>query len=138
MKKRTTNGKLIAGWQIERPTIGTGYMYQVTSKARPGVCKRFANMGQAERWALAHDVGAEDMALAKTEKRDPFPPFVVARVYSEYGRPRNQYHKRQTFDTYSEALQWAHDHTRPGLTIEIFDVNVRGGRYAEYTHEQLA
>jgi hypothetical protein len=65
--KRMSKGKIIAGWLIERPTIGTNYLYQATSKARPGECKRFPNMGQAERWALAHDVQREDFALAMQE-----------------------------------------------------------------------
>jgi len=64
---RRRRAKLVAGWLISPPTIGTNYLYEVTSKARPGFSKRFNNEGQAERWALANDVQREDFALAMTE-----------------------------------------------------------------------
>lgn len=63
-----------------------------------------------------------------------FRPFVIARQYDNLGRCK----AKEEFRTYSEAVQWAYNHTRPGLIIHVYDVNVRGGRYAEYTHEQLA
>ena len=64
MARVSKGGKLVAGWLIERPTIGTNYMYQATSAVRPGECHRFPNMERAERWAIAHDVQAADLAAA--------------------------------------------------------------------------
>lgn len=60
-------GKLVAGWTIARPCIGNDMRYTATSRARPGETYRFSSMTAAERWCCAHDVSAEDFALAMEE-----------------------------------------------------------------------
>ncbi|OPZ74455.1 MAG: hypothetical protein BWY79_02107 [Actinobacteria bacterium ADurb.Bin444] len=62
-------GKASYGWTILYPTIGTNYMYQATSKVRPGIQMRFNHLSEAEQWCARHDVLAEDMARVEAMAR---------------------------------------------------------------------
>ena len=60
-------GRLIAGWSVRYPCIGTNYQYEATSSVRPEARMRFAHLGDAQRWCEKNDVSREAMALALKE-----------------------------------------------------------------------
>jgi len=67
---RMIKGKLIAGWTIAYPTIGTNGRFKATSAVRPGAVKFFKNLSDACRWCEVHDVELEDMTRAEQGGQD--------------------------------------------------------------------
>ena len=61
---RMIGARLVAGWTIAYPTLGNGHMYVATSAVRPGIVKRFRNLGDAQAWCIRNDVTDEAMAQA--------------------------------------------------------------------------
>jgi len=58
---RIIKGKLVAGWNVAYPTIGTQGQFKATSLVRPDVVRLFSRLRDAERWCVKNDVGLEDM-----------------------------------------------------------------------------
>lgn len=63
---RIITGKLVCGWRIDYPCIGTNFKYRVTSPDRPGVVVDFNHLSHAERWAMEHEIKWKDRQQEET------------------------------------------------------------------------
>ena len=61
---RIIRGKLVAGWNIAYPTIGTQGRFKATSAVRPDMARLFARLRDAEKWCVKNGMGLEDMEEA--------------------------------------------------------------------------